>query len=96
MNSTEILKRLKSGCTLHGSIFGFFIQSPIDSRCTNVHGGAAKSLLRRKLVVRVGDHWEAPSSPPCSCGNPIAYWKGSDRREYACKSCHSASPTLHP
>ena len=55
MTGPEILKAMDNGSTLHGSWFGFWLMNPIDARCTNVHNGAAKSLVRRGLVRRVDD-----------------------------------------
>ena len=55
MTGPEILKAMDNGSTLHGSWFGFWLMNPIDARCTNVHNGAAKSLVRRGLVKRVDD-----------------------------------------
>ena len=55
MTGPEILKAMDKGSTLHGGLFGFWLMDVFNSRCTNVHNGAAKSLVRRKLVRKVGD-----------------------------------------
>lgn len=57
MTSSEILKALDEGFTLHSSNFGFWLISPIDARCTNVHNGAAKALVRKKKIVKFGERW---------------------------------------
>lgn len=49
---------MDSGSTLYSSHFGFWLINPIDARCTNVHNGAAKALVRRKLIKKInGDQW---------------------------------------
>jgi len=70
MNGQEILQAMKEGHTLHGSRFGFYILNPIDSRCTNVHNGAAKSLVRRKLISRDPDSEEWTIAPDKSATPP--------------------------
>jgi len=55
MTGPEILKAMDNGSTLHGGRFGFWLMDVFNSRCTNVHNGAAKSLVRRRLVRRVDD-----------------------------------------
>jgi hypothetical protein len=64
MTGTEILKAMDQGCTLHSSMFGFWLINPIDSRCTNVHNGAAKSLARKKLIQKVKDSQWIKTTPP--------------------------------
>jgi hypothetical protein len=55
MTGTEILKAMDNGFTLHGGRFVFWLMDPLDARCINVHNGAARSLVRRKLVRRIND-----------------------------------------
>lgn len=55
MTGPEILKAMDNGSTLHGGRFGFWLMSPIDARCTNVHNGAARSLARRGIIRRVDE-----------------------------------------
>jgi hypothetical protein len=52
MRGQDILKAMNAGSTLYSSGFGFWLISPIDARCTNVHNGAAKSLARRKIIIK--------------------------------------------
>jgi len=59
MTSSEILKAMEQGSTLHSGNFGFWLISPLDGRCTNVHNGAAKSLVRKKAIVKFGERWIA-------------------------------------
>jgi len=59
MNGAEILKAMDAGSTLHSSRFGFWLKSPVDARCTNVHNGAARSLVRRGMVKKLGGRWVA-------------------------------------
>ena len=55
MKGNEILKAMDNGFTLHGWRFGFWIMNPIDARCTNVHNGAARSLVKKRLIKRIDD-----------------------------------------
>jgi hypothetical protein len=55
MTGEQILKAMDNGFTLHGGRFGFWLMSPIDARCTNVHNGAARSLVRRGIIRRVDE-----------------------------------------
>ena len=55
MTGSEILKAMDAGSTLHSSMFGFWLINPIDAQCTNVHNGAAKSLARRKIIIKAGE-----------------------------------------
>jgi len=57
MTGEQILRKLDEGFTLHGCMFGFFLINPIDAKCTNVHNGAARSLLRKKIVVSNGESY---------------------------------------
>jgi hypothetical protein len=55
MTGQEILKAMDNGSTLHGGRFGFWLMDVFNSRCTNVHNGAARSLARRGLIKKVDD-----------------------------------------
>lgn len=55
MTQQDILSAIDKGSTLHSGLFGFWLMNPIDARCTNVHNGAAKALVRRKLIKKIGD-----------------------------------------
>lgn len=63
MTGPEILKALDQGFTLHSSLFGFWLISPLDARCTNVHNEAAKALARKKLIQKKGDQWVKTPAP---------------------------------
>lgn len=59
MTGDEIIQAMKEGFTLHSSFLGFWIMNPIDSRCTNVHNGAAKALVRnRRIKKSSGGDWD--------------------------------------
>ncbi len=62
MTGPEILRAMENGSTLYSGRFGFWLMDVFNTRCTNVHHGAAKSLVRRKLIERVNDdQWCLPS-----------------------------------
>ena len=64
MTGIEILKAMDAGSTLHSSRFGFWLISPMDARCTNVHNGAAKSLVRRKIIIKSEGKWVKANLKP--------------------------------
>ena len=69
MTGPEILKAMDNGSTLHGGRFGFWLMDVFNSRCTNVHNGAAKSLVRRGLVRRVDDTQYVKTTKPTPTQN---------------------------
>lgn len=68
MTGDQIITAIKAGFTLHSSRFGFWLICPYDGRCTNVHNGAAKALIRHKRIKKTNaDQWELnppPKKPP--------------------------------
>ena len=65
MKGREIINLMERGFELGSGPFGFWIINPTDSRCTNVHNGAAKALVRKKLIVRVAGKWRIRNSGNC-------------------------------
>lgn len=63
MTGAEVLRAMDNGSTLHSGVFGFWLMSPVDARCTNVHNGVAKSLVRKKLITKSGDQWLRERTP---------------------------------
>ena len=63
MTGAEILKKMDEGHALHGGRFGFWFMSPIDARCKNVHNGAARALLKKGLIKKVGETQFVKSLP---------------------------------
>tara|TARA_R110000824_G_scaffold56121_1_gene153921 strand:- start:57 stop:440 length:384 start_codon:yes stop_codon:yes gene_type:complete len=77
----DVLKAMEGGSTLHSSMFGFWLMSPIDSRCINVHHGAAKSLVRKRVIRRIsgGDSdgtWTKVSGGELREGDLLTVYKG--------------------
>ena len=62
MKSAEILNYMDRGFTLHSGLFGFWLIRPMDSRCINVHNGAAKSLVRKRLIRKQGTEYVRTST----------------------------------
>ena len=61
MTGSEILAKMSEGFALHSSVCGFWLMSPIDARCSNVHHGAAKALIRSGRIHRdkgYGYNWQ--------------------------------------
>jgi hypothetical protein len=55
---------MDNGSTLHGGRFGFWLISPVFNHCTNVHNGAAQSLIRKRLIKKsVDDQWVKSRTP---------------------------------
>ena len=58
MTGHDILAAMDKGSTLYNSLFGWFLINPIDARCTNVHNGAAKALVRRRRIRKISaEQW---------------------------------------
>lgn len=55
MNATEVLQKMDEGWNLYSSFLGFWLFFPKDQSSRNVHHGAAKSLVRRKLIMKAGE-----------------------------------------
>lgn len=53
VNSAKTLDLLNKGYRMFGSMFGYYLIDPIDSRCFNVHNKAGDSLVKKGLVIKI-------------------------------------------
>jgi len=97
MKGEEIINLMAKGFELRSGLFGAWLVNPIDFRCINVHNGAAKALVRKKLIVRDAGKWRIripidihfrPSSEDRSaCGIVSPAKAAYDGRDVTCEKC---------
>jgi len=65
MTGKEVITAMSEGFTLHSSFIGFWLISPHDSRCINLHNGVAKSIIRKRLIRydKKSDSWIKARNP---------------------------------